>query len=202
MATIRAGERVPLDSARESTHAAWLALGRRQRAELAAPGAVIGLAAGAIGGGLAAMAGLSPPAMVVAALALGVPLGLGGAAYELLLASGKLPVAALWPAVLVWMVAFPLARVIHEIAVDLAMGVPIAVPDGWAGFVAFQAMVSVGFAIGFWWLHENFAPRWWYHVRNRNPVADEVVRVKLKYAYAAEYEKERRAQVKQQRRRR
>jgi hypothetical protein len=43
-------------------------------------------------------------------------------------------------------------------------------------------------------LHENFAPRWWFHIRERNPVADHFVRVQLQYAGAAEAEKERKRQ--------
>jgi hypothetical protein len=62
--------------------------------------------------------------------------------------------------------------------------------------------VSVPFAIGFWWLHENFAPRWWFHIRGRNPVADHWIRVQLQYAAAAEEEKERRRARAQARRRR
>ena len=60
--------------------------------------------------------------------------------------------------------------------------------------------MSVGFGIGYWWLHENFAPRWWFHIRERNPVADHFVRVQLQYAGAAEAEKESRRQRQEARR--
>jgi hypothetical protein len=49
----------------------------------------------------------------------------------------------------------------------------------------------VGFGIGYWWLHENFAPLWWIRIRDRNPVADHLVRVKLQYVGAAEEQRER-----------
>ncbi len=52
----------------------------------------------------------------------------------------------------------------------------------------------MGFGIGYWWLHENFAPIWWFRIRERNPVADHLVRVKLQYAGAAEAEQERKRQ--------
>ena len=54
-------------------------------------------------------------------------------------------------------------------------------------------LVAVPFAIGFWWLHENFAPRWWFRIRDRNPVANHFIRIQLQYAGAAEEEKERQA---------
>jgi hypothetical protein len=60
-------------------------------------------------------------------------------------------------------------------------------------------LVSVPFAIGFWWLHENFVPRWWFHIRDRNPVADQFIRSQLAYAGEAEAEKERRRERKQRR---
>ena len=77
----------------------------------------------------------------------------------------------------------------HAALTDLVAGQPVAVPYGWAAFVVYQVLVSVPFAIGFWWLHENFAPRWWFHIRERNPVADHFIRVQLQYAGAAEEEK-------------
>jgi hypothetical protein len=170
-------------------------LDRRQVAELSAPGAAIGLLGGVIAGGLLAISGLSLPITLAATVLLAVPLALAGAVYEILLAKGRIPMGTVAGAAMVWVVAWPLIRVVHGALVDLIAGNGIATPNGILGFFIYQAIVAVPFAIGFWWLHENFAPRWWFHIRNRNPVANEFIRVQLQYAEAAEGEKARKAQV-------
>jgi len=93
-------------------------------------------------------------------------------------------------AAMVWVVAWPLIRVVHGAVVDLIAGNGIATPNGILSFFVYQAIVAVPFAIGFWWLHENFAPRWWFRIRDRNPVANHFIRVQLQYADAAEDEKQ------------
>lgn len=173
----------------------WGALSWAQVRELALPGALIGLLGGAIAGGLAAASGLSLPVVVVAVAGLAIPLGLAGGIYEILLAKGRVPLGTLAPAALLWLVAFPPSRVLHAAAMDVVAGQSVAVPYGWAAFIVYQFLVSVPFAIGFWWLHENFAPRWWFHIRERNPVAEQFVRVQLQYAGAAEEEQIGRAHV-------
>jgi hypothetical protein len=75
---------------------------------------------------------------------------------------------------------------------DIYAGSEVAVPHGWLDFLAYQALVSVGFGIGYWWLHENFAPLWWIRIRERNPVADHFVRIKLQLAGALEARRARR----------
>ena len=167
-------------------------LDRRQVAELSAPGAAIGLLGGVIAGWLLAISGLSLPITILATVLLAVPLALAGAAYEILLAKGRVPMGTLAGAAMVWAVAWPVIRVVHGAVVDLIAGNGIATPGGILSFFVYQILVSVPFAIGFWWLHENFAPRWWFHIRNRNPVADHFIRVQLQYAGAAEEEKQRR----------
>jgi hypothetical protein len=179
----------------------WGTLTWSQVRELALPGVVIGALGGACAGALAGMTGLSLPVVLVAGVALAVPLALAGAAYELLLATGKFPLGTLTPVALLWVVAFPPIRVVHAALVDLVAGESAAVPHGWAAFVVYQVLVAVPFAIGYWWLHENFAPRWWFHIRERNPVADHFVRVKLQYADAAEAEHQRRRERKATKRR-
>jgi hypothetical protein len=87
---------------------------------------------------------------------------------------------------LYWAVAFTLARVFQTALLDLYAGSDVAVPYGWLDFLAYQALVSVGFGIGYWWLHENFAPMWWIRIRERNPVADHLLRVKLQAVGAVE----------------
>ena len=170
----------------------WGVLSWSQVLEMSLPGALIGLIGGLIAGGLAAAGGLSPVVVVVIGLGLALPLAFVGGVYELLLATGKFPLGTLAPAALLWAIAFPPIRVAHAAITDLVAGDSVAVPYGWAAFVAYQVLVAVPFAIGFWWLHENFAARWWFHIRERNPVADHFVRVQLNYAVAAEEEKERR----------
>lgn len=166
-------------------------LDRRQVAELSVPGAAIGLLGGMIAGGLLAISGLSLAITLLAGVLLAVPLALAGAAYEILLAKGRLPLGTLAGAAMLWAVAWPVIRVVHGAVVDLIAGNGIATPNGILGFFVYQVIVSVPFAIGFWWLHENFAPRWWFHIRNRNPVANHYIRVQLQYAGRAEEEKER-----------
>jgi hypothetical protein len=172
----------------------WGPLSWPQVGEMALPGMVIGLIGGGCAGGLAAISGLSVPIVLMAAVALALPLGLVGGYYEILLAKGKAPLGTLAPAALVWFIAFPPIRVVHAALIDMVAGQPVSVPHGWAAFIVYQVLVSVPFAIGYWWLHENFAPRWWFHIRGRNPVADHFIRVQLQYAGAAEEERERQRQ--------
>jgi hypothetical protein len=140
------------------------------------------------------MFGESLDVALVAGVALGVPLAIFGAAYEILLAQDRFPLGPLTPVVLYWAAAFTVSRVIQTAVVQLYAGSDVAVPHGWLDFLAYQALVSVGFGIGYWWLHENFAPTWWFRIRERNPVADHMVRVKLDYAARAEAEKQSRQQ--------
>jgi hypothetical protein len=166
-------------------------LDRTQALELSAPGAAIGLLGGVIAGGLLAISGLSLAVTLFAAVLLAIPLALTGALYEVLLAKGKVPMGTVAGAAMVWVVAWPVIRVVHGAVVDLVAGNGLATPNGILGFFVYQVIVAVPFAIGFWWLHENFAPRWWFRIRDRNPVADHFIRVQLQYASAAEEEKRR-----------
>jgi hypothetical protein len=147
----------------------------RDTVELAAPGFLIGMMAGAIGGGVAAMAGLSVGYVIGTAFGLGVPLAAFGVGYSLLLASGRIRLGGVAPAALYWLFAFPVARVIHEVLIDVLSGRAVALPDGLVKFVAYQALVSVGFAIGFIWMHEYVFGHWWVRIRGHNPVADRYV---------------------------
>ena len=177
----------------------WATLGRRQFVELTLPGVAIGLLAGVIAGGLAAGGGLALHVALFAGVALGVPLALAGAGYEILLARGRVPLGMLTPVALYWAVGFPVVRVLHAGLVELYAGPGVAVPYGWVDFIAYQVLLSVAFGIGYWWLHENFAPRWWFHLRDRNPVADYFVRHQLEYAAAAEQERRQRSRRKSRR---
>jgi hypothetical protein len=162
--------------------------------ELAVPGIAIGLLGGVIAGAAMAAGGLALDVALFAGAALAVPLAVAGGGFELLLASGRFPMSALTPVALYWAVAFPVVRVIHAGLLSLYAGAPVAVPHGWLDFIVYQVLLSVAFGIGYWWLHENFAPRWWYHVRGRNPVAAEYMGVLIGHAVASEKQKQRRKQ--------
>jgi hypothetical protein len=159
----------------------WAGLGRRQIAELTLPGVTIGLLGGVILGVLVAGGGEPFHVALFAAVTLGVPLAVAGAGYEILVAQGRIPLGILTPVALYWAVAFTVCRVFQTALLDLYAGSEVAVPHCWLDFVTYQALVSVGFGIGYWWLHENFAPLWWIRIRDRNPVADHLVTVKLQY---------------------
>jgi hypothetical protein len=181
-----------------STH--WASLGRRQVVELTLPGVAIGLLGGVILGVVVGGGGAAFHVALFAAVTLGVPLALAGAGYEILVAQGRIPLGVLTPVALYWAVAFTVCRVFQTALLDLYAGSEVAVPHGWLDFLAYQALVSVGFGIGYWWLHENFAPLWWFRIRERNPVADHLVRVKLEFAGAVEEQREHRRQRDQARR--
>jgi hypothetical protein len=191
MNAARAERNVPSAPVRSGLTTPLGVLDRSQVLELSAPGAAIGLLGGLIAGGLLAISGLALPLLIVATVGLALPLAAVGAVYEILLAKGRLPMGTLSGVAMVWAVAWAPIRVLHAALVDVAAGDPVAMPQGFLSFVAYQVLVSVPFAIGFWWLHENFAPRWWFHIRDRNPVANHFIRVQLQYAEAAEVEKAR-----------
>ena len=151
--------------------AEWEVLDRRHMVELSLPGAAIGLLGGGIAGGLAASGGLSPWLSVLSAVTLGVPLAVVGAIYEVLLARGRVPLGPLTPVVMVWAIGFPAVRITHAGLISVLAGEAVAVPHGWVDFIVYNVILSVPFAIGFWWLHENFAPRWWMYIADRNPMA-------------------------------
>jgi hypothetical protein len=172
--------------AQEPASTQWASLDRRQVVELTLPGVAIGVLTGGILGVLVAGGGEPFDVALFAAVTLGVPLSVAGAGYEILIAKGRVPLGMLTPVALYWAVAFTVARVFQTALLDLYAGSEVAVPHGWLDFLAYQALVSVGFGIGYWWLHENFAPLWWFRIRDRNPVADDLVRVKLEFAGAVE----------------
>jgi hypothetical protein len=188
------------EPAQEPASTLWASLSRRQVAELTLPGVAIGLLGGVILGVVVWGGGASFDVALFAALTLGVPLALAGAWYEILMGQGRIPLGVLTPVALYWAVAFTVCRVFQTALLDLYAGSEVAVPHGWLDFLAYQALVSVGFGIGYWWLHENFAPLWWFRIRGRNPIADHLVRVKLEFAGAVEAQRDHRRQRDQARR--
>jgi len=143
----------------------------RRLGELAVPGAVVGMAAGFVAGALALVVGQPPGWAMVTALTLGVPLAVLGGIYGVLVGSGKVRIGVFAPAALFWFVGFPLARLAHEVLSGWILGGAPGWPSDLLGFLAYQAMVSVGWAIGFLWLHERIAPGWLRRVRAGNPAA-------------------------------
>jgi hypothetical protein len=145
--------------------------GLRNTAELVLPGAMIGLLAGAIVGGLAAIGGLPAGTAAISAAALGIPLAAAGAGYELLVARGRLRMGGIAPAALYWLVAFTAARLVDQALVAVLTGSTPAYRGGVAAFVVWQAIVGSLFGIGLIWIREHLAPLWWLHVQHHNPVA-------------------------------
>jgi hypothetical protein len=152
--------------------------------EVAAPGFAIGLACGGLIGLLGALGGMSAGNALLAVILLGCPLGAFGALYDGLLATGRMGIGTFAPAVAFWLPLFPLARVLHETLSDLAAGQEVALPGGAGGFVAYQVLLSLGYGIGFVFLHEQVAPRWYLRVRGHNPTARRIVERYTAYAAA------------------
>jgi len=165
----------------EKTSALWAALNWRQVLELMVPGAAIGLIGGIVAGILGASGGLSLPLALAAAVSLALPLAVAGAIYDLLLTMGRLPLGPLGPMALFWAIGFPLSRAVNAASVNLFAGDPVAVPHGWLDFMVYNMLLSVGFAIGFWWLHQNYAPRWWFRIRDHNPLANYFISSQLAF---------------------
>ncbi len=165
----------------EKTSALWAGLNRRQVLELMVPGAAIGLIGGVVAGILGVTGGLSLPLALAAAVSLALPLAVAGAVYELLLTMGRIPLGPLGPMALFWAIGFPLARAINAASVNVFAGDPVAVPHGWLDFMVYNMLLSVGFAIGFWWFHQNYAPRWWFRIRDHNPLANYFINTQLAF---------------------
>lgn len=154
----------------------------RRMAELALPGALVGGLAGGFAGLLASIGGQTPGWAAVTAVTLAAPLALFGAGYSLLLAAGTFRPGVFAPAALYWLIGFPLARLLHELLASTLLAGRPTLPDEPLAFLAYQALVSVGFAIGFIWMHERLMPRWLLRVRDHNPAAHTVLSHYLRIA--------------------
>ncbi|MCF6468964.1 hypothetical protein FAF44_11275 [Nonomuraea sp. MG754425] len=149
----------------------------RHSLELALPGASIGAVAGAMAGGLTLFAGQPTAMAALAALALATPLALFGGLYGMLLGHNVFRPGTFGPIGLYWMAAFPVSRLTQEIAAPtggLIEGVP--------AFLAYQAMIALGFAIGFLWLHERVMPHWLMRVAGDNPLAQDLLDKYVRFA--------------------
>lgn len=157
---------------------------RRQKLELLLPGFVIGLLGGGFAGGLAGLADLGMTYALVSMLAFGVPLAAGGVGYSWLLASGKIRLGGIAPAAVYWLVGFLAARLIDQAVMGLSFHGGVTFGDGVGPFLLFQALLSLGWTIGFIWLHEHIAPHWWMAIREHNPIAAAYISVYLEQAGA------------------
>lgn len=177
--------------ARSAASVKGIPLTRRQMLDMTLPGVAIGILGGVIAGAIAGMGGFSVGWSVIAGAALALPLAAGGGACEILLARGVLAFGPLTPVVLFMAPVYLLSRVIQEVVVALATGSTVGMPYGWGSFLAYQALVSVGFGIGYWWLESNFAARWWWHLRERNPVARRFIEIQIQTAQFVAADRER-----------
>jgi len=145
-------------------------------AEFSLPATALGVIAALGAGGLAALAGQPAGWAVAIGLALGMPVALLGAGYSSLVALKKLPVGVFTPAAAYWAVGFPLAMLVHEGVTQWAFTGRPGLPEGplWQ-FLAYNALLSMGFAIGFLWTHEYLGRHWWPRIRGHNPYAARTV---------------------------
>ena len=161
----------------------------KQLAEYSVPAVSVGAAAGLIAGGLAAFVGQPAGWAVLTGLGLAVPLMVFGTGYAVLVALGKVPAGVFAPAAVYWVIAFPLALLVHAVVTEwVVAGSPGLPPEPWK-FLAFRALVSMGFAIGFLWMQEQIGRLWWPHILDRNPYARRVVEQYTHLATALEARK-------------
>ncbi|GAB1824597.1 hypothetical protein [Herbidospora sp. RD11066] len=157
----------------------------RLAGELALPGVAIGAVGGAMAGGLTLLTGQPVGWAAVAALTLALPLALFGGVYSTLLGlPGPFRPGLFAPAGLFWLVGFPLARLTQEVSTGLILDGRVLLAGGVFGFLAYQALVSLGFAIGFVWLHERLMPHWLVQLAPRNAVARSLLARYIEHAEA------------------
>jgi hypothetical protein len=169
----------------------------RHLGQLALPGVAIGAFAGPAALGLALVAGQPVGWALATGLALGLPLALLGGVFGLLMAAGMISPGVFAPTALYWLAGFPLARLAHEVLVGLFLTGRPALPPDVTGFLAYQAIVSFGFAIGFSWLYERVAPGWLRRIRHGNPRAERLFQFYLRHAEAQWKARESRRQARE-----
>ncbi|MQA96931.1 MAG: hypothetical protein GEV11_20640 [Streptosporangiales bacterium] len=150
--------------------------------ELMLPGAGIGASTGLMAGGLALVAGLPLHLAAVHLIMLGLPMALFGGGYTLLCARGTAKPGAFGPAAVYWLLAFPIARIVHEATVQLYVVGRPGLPEALWAFALYNALLSTGFAFGFIWLHEKLIPLWLMRIRGHNPRAEALLEVYTSYA--------------------
>jgi hypothetical protein len=174
----------------------------RLLAEFALPtSAAVGLFAALGAGGLAALAGQPAAWAVVTGLGLGLALTVFGVGFQVLVALEKAPAGVFTPAAAYWAVAFPLAMLVHAGVTELVFTGSLGLPEEplWQ-FLAYHALLSMGFAIGFIWVNEQIGRHWWPRIREHNPYAFRVVEQYKESATVMHQRKEASAQARRQRR--
>lgn len=154
----------------------------RNLVELGGPGAATGLIAGVVVAALATLVGQPAAWAGAGALTLGLPLALMGGGYGALVAAGIFRPGVFSPVAIYWMVGFPLARLLHESVTPVLLGGGLTPPDSVLTFLAFQGLVSMGYAIGFLWLHERLMPYWLMRIKDHNAEAKQVYSVYAEHA--------------------
>jgi hypothetical protein len=168
-------------------------------AEFSVPAMAMGAVAALGAGVLAAVAGQPAGWAVIGGLALGLPISLFGAGYSSLVALRKVPIGVFTPAGVYWLVGFPLAMLVHSSVTEwLVTGAP-GLPEGplW-GFLAYNALISMGFAIGFLWSHEYLGRHWWPRIRDHNPYAARCVEEYVDLATVIHDRTEERARIRRE----
>ena len=154
-------------------------------AEFSLPAMALGAIAALGAGVLALVAGQPAGWAVVNALALGVPIALLGSVYSSLVALKKVPTGVFTPAAAFWLVGFPLSMLVYEIATQWQVtGTPGLPQEPLWQFLAYNALLSMGFAIGFLWSHEYLGRQWWPRIQDHNPYAARCVEEHVEYATA------------------
>jgi hypothetical protein len=172
----------------------------RQLAAYSVPAASVGVAAGLIAGGLAAFVGQPAGWAVVSGLGLAVPLVAFGVGYAVLLAFGKVPAGVFAPAAVYWVIGFPLALMVHAMVTAWTVTGTPGLPEAPLQFLAFRALLSMGFAIGFLWMHEQLGRHWWPRIMADNPYAERTVAQYVHLAETMQARKEAAARARQKRR--
>ncbi len=121
------------------------------------PGMVTGFVAGLLVGGLAAVAGAPTGYIIVAALGLGIPLGIFGLIYDALLDAGKLNFGYAAPSALYGVLTFPIARLVQELLLTaiFGQGITLQQESGVLSFLVYQAIMGFGYGIGFLMIHNQ-----------------------------------------------
>ena len=156
----------------------------QQLAEIGAPGAAIGVLAGATVGGMSMLVGHPLSWALVGTLTLGLPLALLGGVYGALLAAGRFKPGTFTPAGLFWLVGFPVSRLVHETVTPALLGGNYTPPSDVPTFLLFQLLISTAFAFGFLWLHERITPGWLARIREHNPTAEVLYAQYIEHAEA------------------
>ncbi|MEU5846418.1 hypothetical protein [Saccharopolyspora shandongensis] len=122
---------------------------------IALPGLMIGAVSALFAGGLALIGGMPASWAAVTAVTLGLPLAAFGTGCSALWEYGILRAGAFAPVALYWVIAFPVARLVQDVGTRLVLDERFDWPPHPLAFLAYQALISVGFAIGFVWVHER-----------------------------------------------